>query len=325
MDDIELSFIVPVYNVEDYLNECLDSIIVQIEGMNCVEIILVDDGSTDNSGTICDEYGKIYSYIQVIHQKNLGLSCARNAGLKVASGKYIAFVDSDDKITQGSLQKIISWVEKTKADIYFMQAKKFYSNGYKVDLGDGINHKNIYGRSKREVIKFIAKSKKYPGSACTKLYRRAFLIEAGLYFPNDRRYSEDLGFVRDCLLTANSFDCIDIPYYEYRQNREGSITNSFSIKKFNDIVTFLSDSIEIADRGEKEYKKYIMSFVAYEYCILLWHLSDVTKGYDEAYSILLKYAWVQKYGMNIKIKCIYLCTKLLGIRYTSCLLKKMKK
>ena len=99
MNEELISIIVPVYNVEEYLKECIDSIINQT--YKRIEIILVDDGSTDKSGKICDDYAKIDKRIKVVHKENGGLSDARNVGISVSSGKYIAFVDSDD------------WVEKT--------------------------------------------------------------------------------------------------------------------------------------------------------------------------------------------------------------------
>ena len=98
MNEELISIIVPVYNVEEYLKECIDSIINQT--YKRIEIILVDDGSTDKSGKICDDYAKIDKRIKVVHKENGGLSDARNVGISVSSGKYIAFVDSDD------------WVEK---------------------------------------------------------------------------------------------------------------------------------------------------------------------------------------------------------------------
>ena len=101
---VQLSFIIPVYNVEAYLIECVESIISQIED-NC-EVILVNDGSTDNSGKICDEYALNYAFINVIHKENGGLSSARNAGLKCAKGEYIAFIDSDDRIASNSVKQI---------------------------------------------------------------------------------------------------------------------------------------------------------------------------------------------------------------------------
>lgn len=111
----KVSVIVPVYNVENYIRKCLDSIISQT--LKDIEIILVDDGSEDNSGKICDEYAEKDSRIIVIHQKNNGLSNARNTGLNIASGEYIGFVDSDDYIKSEMYSEMYQTAEKTDADM----------------------------------------------------------------------------------------------------------------------------------------------------------------------------------------------------------------
>ena len=110
-----LSFIVPVYNVSPYLRKCVDSLLMQDCEDN--EIILVDDGSTDDSGTICDELAAAYENIRVIHQQNGGLSAARNAGLKAAEGEYICFVDSDDYWEENVLGGLMEQVEREKLDV----------------------------------------------------------------------------------------------------------------------------------------------------------------------------------------------------------------
>ena len=110
----EISVIVPVYKVEQYLEECINSLSKQT--FSDIEIILVDDGSPDNCGNICEEYGKKDERIKVIHQKNMGLSCARNAGLDVSKGNYICFVDSDDLIRNDMLDILLKELINANAD-----------------------------------------------------------------------------------------------------------------------------------------------------------------------------------------------------------------
>ena len=127
MSNILLSVVIPVYNVEKYLQQCVDSIINQLTD-EC-EIILVDDGSPDGSGEICDRYANKDSRINVIHQQNGGLAAARNTGLDYARGEYVAFVDSDDYLDGHCIAKILSWISSGGADVCFMRAMKVFPNG----------------------------------------------------------------------------------------------------------------------------------------------------------------------------------------------------
>ena len=167
MSDILLSIIVPVYNVENYLDVCINSILSSGFTEDC-ELILIDDGSTDSSGLICDHY--VAGNVFVLHKENGGLSSARNAGLKLARGKYITFIDSDDYVAENSIANILCELKCTdRVDVYFMQADKVYSNGTEVTLGDGITSQMVNGKVKLEALDFLSKCRKFPGSACTKL------------------------------------------------------------------------------------------------------------------------------------------------------------
>lgn len=142
--ELAISIIVPVYNVEKYLNRCLDSILNQI--FTDFELILVDDGSTDNSGIICDEYKTKDNRIKVIHKENGGLSSARNAGLDIARGRYIGFVDSDDFISKDMYQILYNEAEKNKADMIMCEFKKVDKNY------EAINN-NLYKKSDIKLLK----------------------------------------------------------------------------------------------------------------------------------------------------------------------------
>lgn len=127
-NNIIISIVIPVYNVEKYLDECLGSIIKNYH--TNVEVILVDDGSTDKSGSLCDKYDKKYEFISVIHKKNGGLSSARNVGIEKAKGKYIWFVDSDDYISNDSISNILEEAKKD-GDLIIGNYLVFYPNGKK--------------------------------------------------------------------------------------------------------------------------------------------------------------------------------------------------
>lgn len=126
----KVSVIIPVYNVEKYLIECLKSIVNQ--SYKNLEIILVDDGSPDNSGKICDEYATCDTRIKVIHKENGGVSCARNVGLDLASGEYICFVDPDDWLEYNALELCFTYLLITKADLCFFDYDLVYRGGVTV-------------------------------------------------------------------------------------------------------------------------------------------------------------------------------------------------
>lgn len=326
MNRIKLSIVVPVYNVEKYVTECLDSIIMQMIE-NC-EIILVDDGSTDTSGIICDNYAKKYNFINVIHQENQGLAGARNSGLKVAKGDFVAFVDSDDKLSNGALAEVSTWMTNSPTDICFMKAIVFYPTGESKPLGDCIYSNELNGLSKAQAINYLSSRPKFPGSACTKIYRKSFLAENDLCFPSDGRLSEDLGFVRDCILKANDYSALDCSYYEYRQMREGSITNTKSVKSFNNLYLFVNESIDYLTQNRIPndiMSENMMAFVAYEYSILLMLIWDLDRNNrKESFVILSKDSWVLKYAKTKYVKAIYIFSKVFGIRITSMLVKAYK-
>ena len=129
---IDISVIIPVYNVERYLAKCMESVLAQ-KGVD-YEIILVDDGSTDGSGKLCDTYAEQNEHVSVIHKKNQGLGYARNDGIEVAVGKYICFIDSDDWIVDGALKKLFMLSEKNRADLVWFEAKVVDSRAFHLDM-----------------------------------------------------------------------------------------------------------------------------------------------------------------------------------------------
>ena len=313
----KISFIIPVYNVEKYLNECVNSILAQLTD-DC-EIILVDDGSPDNSGTICDRYAEKDLRIKVVHQKNGGLAAARNTGLDHIQGEYVAFVDSDDYLDGHCIDEILSWISSGGADICFMRAIKVFPDGKQQLLDDEMNSEMLK-EGKESAIKYLSERSKYPGSPCTKLFRRALLEKNHLRLPDDRRVSEDLGFVLQCILNADSYDALSIDYYYYRQAREGSITNNVTYKSFLGLRAFVEESINIltvnkTPKGNIE--RYAMSFVAYEFSIMIWQYSRIEEEFkSEAIKTLNEYSWVLSYGRTKKTHLVRRTMQILGINTT---------
>ena len=225
-----ISIIVPVYNVEQYLKRCIDSIINQT--YRNLEIILVDDGATDNSGKLCDELAKLDNRIKVYHKKNGGLSDARNYGVERAIGDYIGFVDSDDYIDAEMYEKLYEAIKKEDVDVAECNFRFIYSNRIANYTED--NYYLILNRD--EYTKEYVNMNRVFGAAWTKLIRSSLAKE--IKFPKGKLF-EDGFYSLELMKKARSFVIFDSPYYNYVM-RENSITNS----KFNEKNL---DLIEIAD------------------------------------------------------------------------------
>lgn len=215
MDMDLISVIIPVYNVEKYIRECLNSVINQT--YKKLEIILVDDGSLDKSGDICDEYKLKDDRIKVIHKENGGLSDARNAGMKIATGKFIQFIDSDDFIDKDMIEMLYDLVIENDGDIsmcsnYILEGKKKTSNCS--------GEKYIYNRI--EALREILLDEKVRSYAWNKLIKRELL--KNIEFPKGKVFEDQLTIPR-IFERSSKIVFLDIPKYYYRQ-REGSILNT---------------------------------------------------------------------------------------------------
>lgn len=185
MKEIYISVIVPVYNAEKYLRECIESIVNQNESFSDFELILVDDGSTDNSLKICHEYEKKHD-LTVISQENKGPAAARNNGLKKAAGKYILFVDSDDYIESNSLKKIVELCEnQNEPDIFFVNGCKIYKDGRKVTIETDFDYTKLENCSQKEIFEYLSSRNKFHASPCLKMIKRSLLIDNDIEFEEE--------------------------------------------------------------------------------------------------------------------------------------------
>lgn len=224
-----ISIVVPVYNVEKYLNRCIESIINQT--FNNIEIILVDDGSTDSSGNICDEYKKIDSRIKVIHKENGGLSDARNVGIENACGEWIGFVDSDDYIAENMYEQLYCLIRKYNADIAICGVKDIYE-------GNAIiQNKKIeeFACSGKEALELTLKGKQLAGSICNKLIHKKWLYN--LKFLKDKTY-EDAFITPELLLSVDTVACTTLSLYNYWHRIDSITTEEFSLKRLDVIEAY---------------------------------------------------------------------------------------
>ena len=226
MENVEgkISIIVPIYNVEKYLKRCVKSLILQT--YKNIEILLVDDGSKDSSGSMADEFSKMDKRIRTLHKENGGLSDARNYGLIASTGEYILYVDSDDYIEKDACEKLIA---KMHSDVDFV------AGGYKEIKGEIITekrHSNIVeGKrytAKDFTILAIDKNEWY-APAWLNLYRKDFLLKNDLFYKEGRLF-EDHQMLPRLFLAAKSIIYVDYPFYNYII-RDNSIMTSGNIMK----------------------------------------------------------------------------------------------
>lgn len=319
--NIWLSIIVPVYNIEKYINQCINSLILQNE--KNYEIILVNDGSTDKSGEICDYYASKYDFIKSIKKTNGGLSDARNKGIDHSQGEYILFVDGDDFIVKNSLKKIhFIIIKKKKPDVVFLECMKFFDkNKNTVSLNDGITEK-IDQLKETDIYTYLGSLPKYPASACSKAIKRSFLKENNLYFKKGL-LCEDLEWSSRVFSKIQHAAYCPAEYYMYRQQRKGSISNSQSKKKTYDLLNIFMKIIDRAESSEETAEKMMqLSFAEYIFRLIVLDIDTLTK---KDFNIFEKKLKTKKYILgtrrDLPSRMIYFSYKLLGLKGANFILK----
>lgn len=277
MKTIKLSIIVPVYNVEKYLHRCINSLLKQ--ELQSYEIILVDDGSTDKSSYICDEYVKKYSNIQVIHKANAGLGMARNSGINVAKGEYLAFVDSDDFLENGYLNRLLNAAIKQEVEVcvagqFFLDRCGKISTVQCVDprLWDTkITNAFEIRKISAKVISANEFGEDFcSGSCCFSLYKRNLFIEKHLSFKSEKIFmSEDLAFNMGLFQVCESVYFSSVSGYHYWYN-ENSLSRGYNEKRFFLLVQTVKEIEKMLDAYKlygEEYRIALYFWVNYEKCI----------------------------------------------------------
>ena len=236
----EISIIVPVYNVENRIRRCVDSVLAQ--SFTDFELILVDDGSTDGSGDICDEYSEQDDRVRVIRQENGGVSRARNIGIKASRGKYISFVDSDDYVEPDYLAVLISGIKNVDLAICGV----YYCR-------DGIEEKSAQKeyddfcqrlQDSTELLAELLRDRRF-NYVYSKLYSREIIIENGIFFDEDITLGEDTIFVMDYLCRIGSVYIIGKAYYNYVRYDGNTLTTKFREDSYQQ-YTYINDYIEKA-------------------------------------------------------------------------------
>lgn len=276
-----ISVIIPVYNVADYLPRCVETVLSQ--SYTNLEIILVDDGATDNSGSLCDEYAEKDSRIRVIHKKNGGLSSARNAGLDVCKGDYITFIDSDDWITSDYVDTLFNLLVTNNADMSVASFQVAFSQEDKIE-SKGINE-IILGT--KDAISYLL-YQKVSTCAYAKLFKSDILSD--IRFPEGRLY-EDVVPMYLCFKKSEKIAITNKKIYAYFRRPGSIVTEKFSIRKY-DYAKSCRELLALVETDYPELIKGAKSRLAWADIHIIVHMDD-RKNYSEMYNEL--YAEVKKY------------------------------
>jgi glycosyltransferase involved in cell wall biosynthesis len=292
MENPEISVIVPVYNVEKFLNQGLNSIINQT--FKNIEIICINDGSTDNSLKILNTYAKRDKRIKIINQKNEGPSIARNNGMGIAKGKYICFIDSDDWVDKNYCKKLYTTAEKFNSDIVICKEKLYYQEQGKIKEHEFYIFPKI--KSKKPITWKKIKKELFltNPSVWGKIYKTDFLKKMGVKFPRGLWF-EDNPFYFETTLSAKKIVFLKDSLYFYRKEVKNSITNSYE-KKVLDILKICSISKDILNKHKiyNEVEKEFLDWMVERYFLTLY------RGINQKYQKAAFYQF-KKYLLKQKI------------------------
>lgn len=289
-----VSVIIPCYNAEKYLGQCLDSVMKQT--LQDVEVICVDDGSSDSTVEILKEYEKKDSRLKVFTQKNQGAGTARNTGLRVATGKYLSFLDSDDFFEPDMLMEAYKAAENNQAEIvvfnsdqYHMDKKEFVGVPWVMRIEDIPPYMPFTYRQLTDNI-----FKTFVGWAWDKLYRRDFVLEHNLLF-QEQRTTNDMLFVFSALVVANRIVIVDkILAHQRRGSKDSlSVTREKSWYCFYDALVALKKRLQ----EENKFRELEQDYINYALHFSLWHLNTLAEPTHQILKEKLCTEWFDALGI----------------------------
>lgn len=316
---MKVSIIIPVYNVQVYLQQCVQSVLLQT--YRDLEIILVDDGSTDDSGHLCDTLAAGDPHISVIHKANGGLSDARNVGLQHAMGEYVAFLDGDDVwLEKDGLRQMMTLVEQKAADVLLFQCVDIYPHRQQSRREYDMEY--IYTHTAQEIFDRLVRTQVFNMSACFQLIRRGLLTENDIYFEKGL-LSEDIDWSLRLWKHVQHVQAINIPMYGY-QHRNESITTSYSIRNlrsYDHIFCKFYDMYqqEQAKNNEKfsAYWTTALGYLAQMYVSCLYSYNRIAcKDRKEAKHLLRTNQHLLEHSISRKSGRVVKCRRIMGLDIT---------
>lgn len=314
---MKLSIVIPVYNVKQYLPSCVQSVLAQT--YQDLQVILVNDGSTDLSGVLCDQLAQQDSRIQVVHKLNGGLSDARNAGLRVATGEYIAFLDSDDVYLQNDgLELLMALAHAEQPDVLLFQAVDVYPNHQ--SARKEYDEAWIAAYSGMEVFYQLVRTQSFNMSACFQIIRRELLEQHQIYFEKGL-LSEDVDWSLRLWRHVSKVRAMNLPLYGY-QHHEGSISTTYTIRNLRSYERIFAKFVQlynerVVETAAELYWQTVMGYLAQMYTNCLYNYGQLfIQERKDNYYILKDYALLLDHSISIKSNRVVVLRRWIGLRLT---------
>ena len=303
-DEVTFSIVIPVYNVEQYIEECLESVVSQRNAE--LEIIIVDDGSTDHSSQICIQYMTLNSNVKYIKQQNAGLGAARNTGLSQAHGEYIIFLDSDDYWNENSIIKISNVIKNfTCLDIVYFDSDVIYDNN-EIKNNKDYDLRMYYRKDKIELriyqgVDFFNETypKCFNVSACMAVYRRKFLIEHGIVFSENILYEDNL-FSLQTVLRANYVKYLPEKIYVRRYRSASIMTSKIDQESVRSTARIFHLTMNYSENDKEHYEEIVFRKIN-DFCLQLaytfWQRCSICKENNTGIQHLKESVYVRVYEL----------------------------
>lgn len=320
------SIIIPVYNVEKHLAKGVDSILNQT--FSNFELLLINDGSNDSSGSICDYYSTLDDRVKVIHKKNGGASDARNIGVLNAKGDYVFFVDGDDYWDDiDALKKCFKHLSSTKGIdllLFYWKHLNLKTNKktiYKPKYNESLN----VNYSKKEVVEMLFVNNAFPSSAILTVTRRDFIIDNKLFFVKGIK-AEDIDWVMQVIINAKNINVLNLNFYVVLLNRVGSVTYSSDVKSIESILYILDKWVPSFINTKKEFSSFFLTHLAFHFstCFITFPVLSISEK-RKVLPKLKGYMFLLNFGKTRKIRLVKFMIQLFGVNVGSIILRFLYK
>ena len=312
MNSIKVSILVPAFNVEEYIDDCLQSLMHQT--LKEIEVIVVDDGSTDKTGKIAEKYAALDKRFHVVHQSHQGVATARNVCLSLAKGKYIGFVDSDDYISENGIEELFLCAETHLADIVLGSILHCFEDGTCQRIGDKSFNQRLYSEpiSGKHLFKVLIEVGEYTPMVCGNLYKLAFIRQSQLCF--EAIFHEDEFFTPYVLYFANRVICANHDFYYYRQRANSIMNIGTNLRERSGSLYFISAKLTEFAKSNIASEEIKQAFLlhASSLCSRAQHLyeKELYRSSKRCLFIITEHSIANQYGIGTYIRQLTQCFNL---------------